>query len=430
MSTLDQRLYAWLLESDDRKFELAFRDYFYVAFPSLVRHLGRLSRWDPTELEEIAQDALLRFFEKAGRERRQAAEKARSALADVQPLALGPIHARQVASWTGDVTGLIAASMGFQPPAADTPDLVWKSAIRELSNQIPILQSRGSLLFAPIRIHLEWPPEPNADAQEVAAEPYGPGGGDDAARQRFAEALLRERDSHSEKAILAEQRLVGVLSFVDGTVTVIRLMPRFRVPTNGYLFEMTTTVYLDECKKRGRRKRGGRALASVSELPATAVDPAAEHPLDRMEQGSDGSRSDQDEDMWTGVAMEAGHAVPTVDPTRQYEDREFFEKFTTYLRSPVDAAMDAYAAAESRGRGIVERRRLESVTAKYSRMMAVLSSIGEGYTQEKTAERLDLTRNQVKYILEQVQDAYATFGAVSANSAPHLPMPGAQSYAE
>jgi hypothetical protein len=84
MTTLNHRLYAWLLESDERRFEFAFKAYFDVAYPSVMRRLARLSRWDPVHLEELAQDALLRFsddaietFHKAQKSGRGAAERRR-----------------------------------------------------------------------------------------------------------------------------------------------------------------------------------------------------------------------------------------------------------------------------------------------------------------------------------------------------------------
>jgi DNA-directed RNA polymerase specialized sigma24 family protein len=428
MSTLDQRLYAWLLESDERKFELAFSNYFSVAFPTLVRHLARLSRWDPTELEEVAQDALIRFFEKVGRARREGAAEAMRSLASIQPLQLGPIHARQVTSWTADVRVFIAASMGFRPPPPDAGDVEWKAAILELTDRIPALQGRGCLLFGPIQIQLGWPFEPAA-ADEPTSSPVSLAASDDGARLQFAEILVREMENSSARAAQAEERLLGVLLFVKETLSVIRVMPRLRVPTNGYLFEIATTVYIDECKKRGRRKRGGMGLARTADVPVTGVGSPAEHPLDGVDSGSDGWPVDGGS-VWVRLPSEGGHAVPTVDPTLQYENHEFFEKFSAYLRAPVDAAMENYAAAQARGRGTVERRRLESLTAKYSRLMAVLSSVGEGYTQERTAERLGLTRNKVKYIIEQVQDAYVRFGTESFHSTSNGTTPVVLSHAD
>src|SRR5271170_7172692 len=56
ITTLDRQLYAWLVESDERRFTLAFNVYFSVAFPAVVRFLARISRWDSAHLEELAQD--------------------------------------------------------------------------------------------------------------------------------------------------------------------------------------------------------------------------------------------------------------------------------------------------------------------------------------------------------------------------------------
>src|SRR5580700_1679282 len=74
ITTLDRQLYAWLVESDERRFTLAFNVYFSVAFPAVVRFLARISRWDSARLEELAQDALLRFFDRVGRDRRLASD--------------------------------------------------------------------------------------------------------------------------------------------------------------------------------------------------------------------------------------------------------------------------------------------------------------------------------------------------------------------
>jgi DNA-directed RNA polymerase specialized sigma24 family protein len=106
-----------------------------------------------------------------------------------------------------------------------------------------------------------------------------------------------------------------------------------------------------------------------------------------------------------------------VDPTSQYENEDLFEKFYEYLCRPVDDAIEALHAAERAGRATAERRKVESLTQKFARTMSVLSVMGEGHTQEETAERLGLSRNQVKYILDLVQEAYAHFMTDSASHA-------------
>jgi DNA-binding NarL/FixJ family response regulator len=60
----------------------------------------------------------------------------------------------------------------------------------------------------------------------------------------------------------------------------------------------------------------------------------------------------------------------------------------------------------------------------------VLSTIGEGYTQEETAQRLGLSRNQVKYVIEILQEAYQRFTAHAARSPSHRQSRGASSHAE
>jgi hypothetical protein len=105
------------------------------------------------------------------------------------------------------------------------------------------------------------------------------------------------------------------------------------------------------------------------------------------------------------------------DPIRYLEDQQYFERFYAHLRASVDAAETAYDAARAHGGAMVERRRWDSLRRKFARSIAILAAIGEGYTQEQTAARLRLTRNQVKYVIETLQDAYARFAAQSTRSA-------------
>jgi hypothetical protein len=133
MTTLDHQLYAWLAEADERRFERAFSTYFSIAFPAVIRHLARVSRWDVAQLEELAQDALLRFFEKAGRGRRESSEAIRMALDRIRPLNLGPFHDRQASIWTKGVASFREEVMGFRlGPIDESTDPEWKAAIRAL----------------------------------------------------------------------------------------------------------------------------------------------------------------------------------------------------------------------------------------------------------------------------------------------------------
>ncbi len=99
----------------------------------------------------------------------------------------------------------------------------------------------------------------------------------------------------------------------------------------------------------------------------------------------------------------------TVNPVIQYENEELLVRFCEYLRDPVARALCALDEARAKGRALPERRRLERESRKYSTTMAVLSMMGEGYTQEEAARHFALSRNQVKYIVESVKEAYIRF---------------------
>jgi DNA-directed RNA polymerase specialized sigma24 family protein len=199
---------------------------------------------------------------------------------------------------------------------------------------------------------------------------------------------------------------------------VITLLPRLRVPTNSYLFEIATTIYFDACRSRGRQKRGGRLPD-----PAHAVnEPAGEdmwaHPLEQLLREPDDDCEDAVEvgETWgrqPELLAPSGGGQSAADEAQRYEDEQFMERFYDYLREPVDRAMAAYEAARTKGRGAAERRRLDSLTHKFSRTEAVLRALGEGYTQEQTAQRLGISRNQVKYVVELIQEALARFSSIS-----------------
>jgi DNA-directed RNA polymerase specialized sigma24 family protein len=423
--TLDHRLYAWLLEADERRFERAFSGYFAVAFPAVVRYLARLSRWDLVQLEELAQDALLKFFDRVGRRRREASEAVAHALVRIRPLDLGPFHERQVQGWTKDVSSFRDAAMSFRlSPSGEADDENWKAEIRALGDRIPVLQRQGCYLLHAVQLELHWGFE-SEDLKQVTVETEHHPAVDPLdepihveeqisvrATLGIAESLAREVRSKTARALTAEEHHPGVLHFIDGTFTVVAAIPRLRVPTNGYLFEIAMTLYLDECKKRGRQKRGGCKLLAGGESGPDA-ESAQPHPLESI---SLDSTIDLDhEDRLDGIRriplVDASGAFipPASDPTSRYEDEEFLERFYAYLRKPLKEAIEAYEQARTGGRAVAEQRKLESIAKKFERTIGVLSLMGEGYTQEETASRLGLSRNQVKYVIEIVQEAYMRF---------------------
>jgi len=232
----------------------------------------------------------------------------------------------------------------------------------------------------------------------------------------------------------AEIRLPGTVQFVYCAVTLIRAIPHLRVPTNGYLFEIAMSLFLDDYRKRRRQKRGGSGSSSVHDsVRADADGEPFEHPLQNQLTDQDLDEESLPDiataDGWPRARMRSSAECASIDPIRALEDEEYFERFYAYLRAPVDAAESAYEAARVRGGALAERRKWYSLAQKFSRTMAVLTAIGEGYTQEQTAERLQLSRNKVKYVIETVQDAYARFAARSAGSPHPLPTGGVPSHA-
>jgi DNA-directed RNA polymerase specialized sigma24 family protein len=441
MTTLDHRLYAWLAEADERRFERAFSAYYSVAFPALVRHLARRGRWDLALLEELAQDALMRFFQKVGRDRRAASEAVRAALNNIRPIHLGPFHERQVSVWTRDVSSFRDEVMGFRlGPTDESVDSEWKRAIHELAERIPPLRKQGLHLLRTVQLEVRWEMDAECAAQctnKAQLEIESPeelmecdDSTSNAGPTTAIDLFAREVVAKTAQALAAEEKHPGIIPFVEHTYAIINAVPQLRVPTNGYLFQIAMTVYLDECKSRGRQKRGGisegvgaimhREIPSQHPVEIMTLDSAVET---EMEDGPDFSQSRTVSDN-SGV-----FAAPANDPTRQYEDEEFLERFYEYLRKPVDEAAEGYQKAQATGNGLAERRRLESLTNKLARMTLVLSMLGEGYTQESTAERLDLSRNQVKYIVELAQEAYSRFVAASTPAMSRASNIGGRSHA-
>jgi DNA-directed RNA polymerase specialized sigma24 family protein len=444
VSTLDRRLYAWLVEVDERCFERAFSAYFSLAFPAVIRYLARVSRWEAEQLEDLAQDTLLKFFDRVGRGRREAAEAVKDALSRVRPLDFGQFHQRQVGSWTAGVASFRDDAMGFRPVQLEEPGVAeWKSAIRLVADRIPLLQAQGYRLLHALRLALNWLVDAvNQEectrkqlSQRLAIDSDDkPLSGDemviDAVSESSAELLASEVSAKTAYALAAEEQHPGVLQFVSGASTIVCSLPRLRVPTNSYLFEIAISVFLDECKRRGRHKRRGTGSVAVT---AASDENLQQHPLDLLTPDSD-TEFDGEEyvDDCRPVAVNAGFPTAlnllATDPTRQYEDEEFMERFHEYLRRPVDEAAEAYKAAQAGGKGAAERRKLESLTQKLSRTISVLSMMGEGYTQERTAERLGISRNQVKYVIEVVQNAYARFAASQERSPTRLAGVGGYSH--
>jgi DNA-binding CsgD family transcriptional regulator len=300
----------------------------------------------------------------------------------------------------------------------------WKAAIHALAERIPMLQKQGCHIVQAVRLALHW-----NDADRNPTEAIDESMDNDAtdhfsAAKAFANQLASEAATHSVRIQAAVEQHPRLIEFVDGAATIVVCLPRLRIPTNGYLFEIAMTIYLDESKKRGRQKRGGTAQVSSSSTPTTSMsvhESTVPHPIEilTLDPGPayDSAHSNEETGATARSQSVTEFSTPAVDPTLQYENEDLFEKFYEYLRKPVSEATIALVNAQSPREVNDARRKLESLTAKFSRTTAVLALMGEGYTQERIAEQLSLSRNQVKYIIELVQEAYARFAGDSTRPA-------------
>jgi DNA-directed RNA polymerase specialized sigma24 family protein len=326
-----------------------------------------------------------------------------------------------VNAWSQQVSGFRDRAMSFRPvPASELSDVDFKVEIRALADRIPLLQRQGYQLLHAVRVDLDWRVDPAERATEVNdrldLDEVDPNA---AVLRIFVQSMVSETSTESTRALSAGQRHPDVLVFVDNTFTIICTLPKLRIPTNGYLFEIAMTIYLDECKKRGRKKRGGSGFSRASSPSVDSGEDSA-HPLGQMGAEPFGTLGGEEEfgtDFTVPVNdVPSSFVGSSIDPTSQYEDKEFLEKFYAYLRRPLDEATEAYEQAQLKGRATAERHKLDSLSNKFARTVSVLTMMGEGFTQEQIAERLSLSRNQVKYIIELVQDAYARFDTASARS--------------
>lgn len=424
MKTLDALLYRWVGESDESRVETAFRAYYSTAFPSLVRHVRHRTGWDSASAEDIAQDALLRFFERVGRGRRQAIVLLRSAAAQLTSPEPGAVHTPRTTHWATDVIAFADSVINLHlTPGNPILDDRLRSVAGECSARIEALQRCGWRLLEETIRQLPACPDgcgaKDAESFEQFLAAAGDGGSAEFAedeRVRFAKRLAHAASLGASGQIRAEECRPGLARFVDAALMIIETLPRVRVPTNGYLFEIATTTLLDEIKKRRTKKRGGPPGAATECPPGIwGARYWAPHPLEAV--------SDEPRALPEEMACSAGQppaerrplpgseTASRVDPVVRYESEEFLNRFYEYLRSPVARAADALEQARARGRSLAQQRRFDSVSRKFSRTMAVLCMIAEGYTQQQTAEQVGLSRNQVKYIVENVKEAYMRFAA-------------------
>lgn len=420
MKTLDALLFQWVGEADQARAESAFRAYYSTAFPALARHVQYRTGWDPAAAEDIAQEALLRFFERAGRGRREAVALVTSAATHLAATQSGAPHSRQTVRWASEVGTFANSVTALRLPS----DAHWRATAADLWARIVSLQKVGWCLIDEVRRNLQRCLKEGSPCEEnlIAVAPVAVDDTDAAALSEgeirvFVGKLVHEHSLNASGTALTEHRCPDIVRFAESVLMVVDTLPRLRLPTNGYLFEIATTLFLDEIKRRRRKKRGGEQdRAPLRE--AVRSDPGG---MSTRTVGvvRDEPQSDPEHGIWLDrhpVPLDptdapVSTASPAADPVVRFESEEFLLRFYEFLRSPVARAVRALEEARARGRALAERDRLERVSRKFSRTMAVLSMMGEGYTQEETARLAGLSRNQVKYVVEGVKEAYARFSA-------------------
>ena len=434
MKTLDGLLYRWVGEADESRGETAFRTYYSAAFPLLVRHVQHRTGWDSASAEDIAQEALVRFFERIGRGRRDAIAVVRAAAARLADLDAGPLATGLIARWAGNVDALASSVADFCLSGEDrSPDEYCRELAGELSTQISSLQRAGlGLLYSMRPLVSECIAGGREDESETPA--MVPGTLDSLAAAKvgaseivgFARELAHSLSTDPLHVSAGGRRDPGIAAPVQAVLMIIETLPRLRMPTNSYLFEITTSTFLDEIKRRKRKKRGGAATDAGCASDDDAHDErgTSGHPLEAIPEDL---QTESDGDSWHDqhCPRECRHhsrtatvmLVPSVDPIMGYESEDFLRRFYEYLRVPVARAVTALETARAEGPALPERRRLESVAGKFSRMVTVLSLLGEGYTQEEAARLAGLSRNQVKYIAQTVKEAYERFAAGETRAA-------------
>lgn len=408
MRTLDALLYQWVGEADESRADRAFKTYYSAAFPALVRHVQHRTGWDFASAEDIAQEALLRFFERAGPGRRDAAAVVRSTAERLMTLELGPFASRPLARWAAAVTAVVNSFVDLNH-SCGTPvrDKEFSASAREVFAEIASLQADGCRLLDEAQRVIERRPEgSSAVAPELPATPSLPA--NDAAVANLDGSQLATLSS-------PEHYCPRTTQLMEAVGTIIKMLPHLRIPTNGYLFEIATSTFLDELKRRRRKKRGGSAARNIeSDYGMYDTAELRGHPLESIPDELDATC---DQEFWRAThSTVEGHSrtpattlqIPT-DPASCYEGEEFLQQFYEYLRAPVARAARALGEAQETGRASPEKCRLDRMSRKFSRTMAVLSMMGEGYTQEETARGTGLSRNQVKYTIETVKQAYARF---------------------
>lgn len=407
---LDVLLYAWLSEREARRAELLFRDYFQAAFPAICRFV-RAFHTDAETAQDVAQQALIKLFSHLGTERNAVDGQLREAVSELRPLDLGPLHMRRVGSWREQVSGFRDAAVGFRlPTRVSGPAAAWKDLRDAINRRIPPLTQQGVHFLEEVRQRVESnsadaaAPESMTSESHSVAVPRSEESQDIVEGESFEPAVRRFVENVLRGAFIWDAAQHGTLgsaditSFVTHANTVCTTLPTLAIPSNGLLYTIAKRQMLDQL--RARRPQRAAYVQQLAEVTAAGV-------LDELESEGVASRENDtpESPVWADLAQT--EAVDDQDAEVEVRYRAFLE----YLRSPLTRAEATLEAAAARGAAKTERARVESLRAKYDRLLAVLAALQESPqpTEEDIAHRLSLTRNQVKYVIERVREDFNGF---------------------
>jgi len=443
-STIDVLLYDWLNEPAEDLFERKFSVYYTHTFPAVVRYLTRrvTSTSLDVDVESVAQDSLIKFFDVVGKSRRVAGADLGEAIASLRPGFPDAFHRKRVLLWKELVDAFRQRALTF-PEMASRRLAQFHDAIRAINGEIPTLQRQGRTfldesyerLVREINVSGAMQgPACSADSDEVAES-----------LRRTSELLKILADVEPTTAGMSNE----VCPFLDRTSLITSLLPKIRIHTNSFLFEIAKNRLLDELRRHRARaprtlEKSAAALGeleadvttdrSVTSVPELAAVAALREP--QPEDLTDDCLGDSGMSLPRGTVLdirlralddEEGETYSSTDaypdartPEDAYATHEIFEKFLFVLGAPVRRASEEMEHALTQRARNDASKRLDKERLKYRQLEAILIGIAEGASQEEMAERLGLTRNQIKYAVEQAREELAKLLSADTSSAQHF----------
>jgi DNA-directed RNA polymerase specialized sigma24 family protein len=396
---LDILLYAWLSEGDARRAEVRFANYFRRAFSDLSRYARSLGA-EASTAQDISQQSLIKLFNHLGLSRCAAAEAVRVATEELKPLTFGAMHERLVRAWVQQIVAFRDAALGFR--VSIERESQWRQLRMEVNARVDPLvrqgvhfleevRSRlGALLFAPIA----------ADVRDGSSTVWWdpPQDSVDEALRSFVLTLLKRAEVQDAADIEKLPDCLGSVGFVRHTSTVCEKLPALAIPSNGLAYTMVKNQFMDSLKRRRPEQ--------VDSMP-DIVDEKSQEVLDQLDFG--------DPPMAEAVAESSSEEDAPNEATagvgRESEIEGRYRAFLELLRAPLTRAEGALAQASSLARAAADQARVDSLRAKYDRLMAVLKALRETPqpTEDEIAARLGITRNQVKYAIERIREEFSHF---------------------